>query len=185
MTFLKNLTSSSWIYDSHASLNDHICFTRDSYVEVINPFLATNYDIVSGCDVSTVDNQLIIDVGCVRRQGVDCNEIFSDYIDEVKFKMPETCSTSDQQLIFRRNTGSLRNGYTRFCDMTPNREDVCMRKHGGLHGAQGMSVNSLYEQKAVTHKQTGMWKKPTLYSKQIGARDLPRGHDPRSSNECK
>ena len=159
VTFLKNLTSSSWIYNSYASLNDHICFSRDNNVEVINPYLATNYDIVSGCDVSTINNQLIIDVGCVRRQGADCNEIFSDYVGEVKFKMPETCSTNDQELIFRRNTGSLRSGYARFCDMTPNREDVCMRKHGGLHGAQGMSVNSLYEQKAVTHKQTGMWKK--------------------------
>ena len=158
-TFLKNITSRNWIYNSYSSLNDHICFTNNDYIEVINPYLATNYDIVSGCDVSTVDNQLIIDVGCARRQGVACSEMFSDYTNEVKYDMPATCVQSDQQLVFRRNTGSLRNQHSRFCDMKPNREDVCTRKRGGLHGAQGVSVDSLYEKKAVTHLQAGMWKK--------------------------
>ena len=76
--FLDTMTSDTLAQRS--DLAKQICFAANEFVASINPFWATNYDIVTGCDLDhKSNNQYEIDTTCMTRQGLNCREEFPEY----------------------------------------------------------------------------------------------------------
>ena len=160
--FLDTMTSDTLAQRS--DLAKQICFAANEFVASINPFWATNYDIVTGCDLDhKSNNQYEIDTTCMTRQGLNCREEFPEYAHGLS-QMPGVCEEESARgtVISRLNTGSLPPEITAPCDRSFESPEVCNKKHGTLFGATGLPVNSLHDRIEDHETVSGIWNADSL-----------------------
>lgn len=144
--------------------NFAICFLGARGPVVMNPFWATDFDILEGCDTLKIqDGRRIFDVSCKEREVGDpaqfCGGLFEEWDALTSTKLRPYCRAHDQQLV--PPSGRLKAGSrftdTALCEEVPETLFTCERMFGTLHTQQGTPKIDLYHKEQIRDVHSGVW----------------------------